>query len=179
MQPASASVPRKPPPNLQLLCDVLREGLCVNVQMSTLLKACTASCDREALNELACEPPPPTRLQLLSRGAQVLPGALFLNCLLVDQALQIASCTSSLPRVVIRHNSMYGLSHWISCFSCLTREFHASSSACGMAVYLRCVAALQLPVQVFTAPPPAAVSKSGFLPKCLAISYIFLVNDFN
>ncbi len=55
MQPASGSVPRKPPPNLQLLCDVLREGLSVNVEMSTLLKACTASCDREALNEIACE----------------------------------------------------------------------------------------------------------------------------
>ena len=67
MQPASASVPRKPPPNLQLLCDVLREGLCVNVQMSTLLKACTASCDREALNELACEPPPHPFTTALSR----------------------------------------------------------------------------------------------------------------
>jgi hypothetical protein len=127
----------------------------VNVQMSTLLKACTASCDREALNELACESPP--RVQLFFRGAQVLLGALFLNCLLVDQALQIASCTGSLPRVAIRHNSMYGLSRWISYFSCLTREFHALSSACGMAVYMRCVAALQLPVQVFIAPPPAAV----------------------
>jgi hypothetical protein len=54
MLPASTTVPRKPPPNLQLLCDVLREGLCVNVQMGTLLKACTASCDSGALKELSC-----------------------------------------------------------------------------------------------------------------------------
>jgi hypothetical protein len=54
MLPASTSLPRKPPPNLQLLCDVLQEGLCINVQMSTLLKACTASCETGALIELSC-----------------------------------------------------------------------------------------------------------------------------
>ncbi len=57
MQPASNVVPRKPPPNLQLLCDVLREGVCVHVQMSTLLKACTSSCDMEAKCELSCTSP--------------------------------------------------------------------------------------------------------------------------
>jgi hypothetical protein len=169
MLPASATVPRKPPPNLQALCDVLREGFCVNVQMSTLLKACTSSCDSGSLKELSCIFP--LVLQVLSFSLHLLHlGALFISCLLVDQSFQITN-TSKLSRVYIRQNAMYVtvfhvymrylilLIHFQ--FVCLTLYFHAPITASGVAFHLRRLDHLQLSLQIFVADPNFTVSPSG------------------
>lgn len=163
MLPASNVLPRKPPPNLQLLCDVLREGICVNIHMSSLLKACTASCDSGAKCELSCALPAPCVTWSLDRTTILLPfpGALFICCLLVDQSLQLASC-SSLSRVLVLRNQMcdrFCLYHVQYVF--LTVYFHAKSSVSRMAVYWRCLGQVQLSIQAFRASSAAAVSQPG------------------
>jgi hypothetical protein len=105
MLPATNAVPRKPPPNLQLLCDVLREGLCVDVQMSTLLKACTASCDSAAKMELSCTSPDQNNTTGRTCLSQSFAWSLFICCLLVDQSLHISG-RNSVTRVIVRHNTM-------------------------------------------------------------------------
>jgi hypothetical protein len=96
----------------------------------------------------------------MPKNSKSFTGALFICCLLVDQSLHLARC-SSLSRVIIRHNPMCGHFSFKKIWF-VSLFFYAPTSASRMAFHRRYLGQMQLPIQVFCASSVTWVSQPGF-----------------